>query len=75
MTSKMLLAVVSALAITSEDAKRNCKEIPEINSYYFWSNQRGGKAMIINEAGDRLIASSAVKYEDHIKAFISGKRN
>lgn len=54
---------------------RRIAEIPEINAFYFWSNQRGGKAMIINEDGERLIASSAVKYEDHVKAFMSGKRN
>lgn len=75
MTNKILLTVVSALGITSVDAKTNCREIPEINAFYFWSNQRGGKAMIINEDGERLIASSVVKYEDHIKAFMSGKRN
>lgn len=75
MTNKILLTVISALGITSEDAKRNCREIPEIDAFYFWNNQRGGKAMIINEQGERLIASSAVKYEDHIKAFVSGKRN
>lgn len=75
MTNKILLTVVSALGITSEDAKTNCREIPEIKAFYFWSNQRGGKAMIINDDGERLIASSAVRYEDHVKAFVSGKRN
>ncbi len=75
MTNKLLLTVTSALGVTSEDAKRNCKEIPEINAFYFWSNQRGGKAMIINENGERLIASSAIRYDDHVKAFVSGKRN
>ena len=35
MTNKILLTVVSALGITSEDAKTNCREIPEINAFYF----------------------------------------
>jgi len=75
MTDKIILTAISILDITVEDAKTNCREIPEIKAFYFWSNQRGGKAIIINEAGERLIASSAIKYEDHLKAFVSGKRN
>ena len=75
MTNEILTVVTSVLGITEEEAKVNCKEIPELDAWYFWSSGRGGRAMIINGSAERLIATSAVKYEDHIKAFASGRRN
>lgn len=75
MTESMLSAVVCALELTPEEARTNCKELPQLHAFYFWSSRRGGKAMIIREDGARLIATSAVRLEDHMQAFAAGKRN
>ena len=57
------------------EVKENCKEIPEINGFYFWQNTRGGISVLINNQGERLRATSGVSLDRHIKAFQSGKRN
>lgn len=63
------------LNITLDETKKNCKEIPEINAYYFWNPTRGGISIIINEVGEKLGATSGVSYERHLQAFRDGKRN
>lgn len=74
--NKNILNVVSELLnITSDEAEKNYKEIPEINAYYFWNPVRGGNSIIINESGEKLGATSRVSYERHLRAFKEGKRN
>ena len=75
MSDTIFEIAATALNITPEEARRNHKPLSEINAYYVWNPSRGGRTMIINEAGERLIASSAVKFEDHLKTFLSGRRN
>lgn len=75
MTEQILELAASALNISKEEALANHKELPEIQAYYFWNASRGGRSMIINDAGEKLIAASAVRFEDHVKTFLSGRRN
>ncbi len=63
------------LNIALDETEKNCKEIPEINAYYFWNPTRGGISIIINELGEKLGATSGVSYEKHLQAFRDGKRN
>ena len=75
MTEQILELAASALNISIEEALTNHKKLPEIQAYYVWNASRGGRSMIINDAGEKLIAASAVRLEDHVKAFLSGRRN
>lgn len=75
MNDEMILIAIAALDIEREDAISNCKELPEINAFYFWSKSRGGKAVIIDENGEKLVATSIVSLEQHIQAFRNGRRN
>jgi hypothetical protein len=51
------------------------KELPEIDGWYFWNPIRGGKSMIINRNGEKLVANSSVSFDRHLSDFISGRRN
>lgn len=75
MNQNLVEAVKGILGLSDAEIEKNCKELPEIHAFYFWSSGRGGNAVIINEAGERLIAGSAVRFEDHVKAFKAGRRN
>ena len=74
--NKNTIEIISQiLQISHEDVRKNSKYLPEIPAYYCWNPIRGGNALVINEQGEKLIATSAVDSESHIKAFIEGKRN
>lgn len=75
MDKKIVESVKSVLGLSDSDLEKNCKEVPEINAFYFWSSNRGGNAVIINQEGERLIANSALRFEGHVNAFKAGKRN
>ena len=64
-----------ALSDTAEEMEKNCKEVPELNGYYFWQKQRGGKSVLFNGDGERLRATSSVSFERHLDAFKQGRRN
>lgn len=75
MKKSIVASVQEVLGLTDVEIENNFKELHEINACYFWSSKRGGNAVIINENGERLVASSAVRFEDHVNAFKAGKRN
>ena len=75
MNKHIVESIKGVLGLSDAEVEKNCKELPEINAFYFWSSSRGGNAVIINEDGERLIANSAVRFEDHVKAFKAGRRN
>lgn len=64
-----------ALNITLDEAQRFSREIPDANAVYVWNPSRDGLAVIVAHDGSKLIASSAVKYEDHLETFLNGTRN
>ena len=64
-----------AMHVTTEEAKLHWRPVPECNAYYLWNPARGGIAVIINEQGEKLAATSSVTFERHLKAFLEGKRN
>ncbi|MDY4488149.1 MAG: hypothetical protein SPE18_08885 [Candidatus Limivicinus sp.] len=75
MEKNIIESVKEVLGLSNDEIEKNVKELPEINAFYFWSSERGGNAIIINAEGERLIAGSAVRLEDHVKAFEAGRRN
>lgn len=75
MKKSIAASVQEVLGLTDAEMENNFRELPEINACYFWSSKRGGNAIIINEDGERLVAGSAVRFEDHVNAFKAGKRN
>ena len=72
---KVVKIVSNELNLTEEDVQKYCKEVPEIDGYYFWNPTRGGLSVIINHQGERLCATSSISFKEHLKAFIDGKRN
>lgn len=75
MNNEMIEIVRKTLQITDEEIMKNHKEVPEIKAHYFWDSKRGGKCMIINEAGEKLAAGSAISFQKLVDAFVSGRRN
>ncbi len=75
MEKNMAECIKCVLGLSDAELAENSMILPEIDAVYCWSSGRAGKAMIINAAGERLIATSAVRFEDHVKAFKAGRRN
>ena len=71
----MISTVMELLNLSREETEKNYKVLSEINAFYFWNNLRGGRSIIIKENGEKLVASSIVSFEEHLYAFIDGKRN
>lgn len=71
----MIKLAAETLKMSEEEVLLNCKEIPEANAAYFWQARRGGIAVIVGADGGKLAAGSALRYEDHLKAYLNGKRN
>ena len=75
MDKTILELAAKTLHIPTEDAEKNCKQVPEAGAWYFWNPVRGGGAVIIDAEGKKLGATSSVSYERHVKAFLDGRRN
>lgn len=63
------------LGIGADEVKAHCKPMPEIGGYYVWNPARGGRAMLLSEGGDRLVATSAVSFSRHLADYRAGRRN
>lgn len=48
--------------------------ILEYRAWYFWSAGRGSGAVIVGEDLSVLFAVSAINYDDHVAAFVAGRR-
>lgn len=74
---KQQLAEIAArvMKVPVEDALKHCKEIQGHGAFYFWNPARGGIAVIVNEQGEKLGATSSVSFEKHLNAFLDGQRN
>lgn len=51
------------------------KTVPENNRFYFWQSGRGGSSLLVSGEGKIPAATSAVCFNKHLEAFLSGKRN
>ena len=75
MNNNLIKIAAEAMKISEEKAVENYKQIENSNAYYFWNPVRGGIAVIVNEDGEKLSATSAISFQKHWDAFQSGKRN
>ena len=75
MDKNIIETAASVIQLSYEETEAHCKEVPEIEGWYFWNPIRGGISVLINAEGEKLAASSAVSFEKHLKAFLDGKRN
>ena len=75
MNSEILKMVSDLLNVPIDEVELHSKQVSEANATYFWSPKRGGNAVIVSSTGERLAATSAVSFEQHVKAFLAGKRN
>ena len=75
MENKIVKIASYVLELSEEEVQKHCKEVPEIDGYYFWNPVRGGNSIIINKDGEKLGATSSVNFEEHLKTFKEGKRD
>ena len=52
--NKIIEDVAKILNMSIEEVKQHCKEVPEINGYYFWQPVRGGISVIVNKDEEQL---------------------
>lgn len=64
-----------AIKVSLEEAESHCKEINDIDAYYFWNPARGGLSVIVNSNGEKLAATSSVNFDRHLEEFKKGRRN
>ena len=74
MRQELFEIAAKAMHVTVSEAQLHWKAIPEYDAYYLW-NPVGGIAVIINNKGEKLAATSSVTFERHLKAFLDGRRN
>lgn len=75
MDKAILSIAAQVLKVSPEEAEQHYKYVPEIEGYYFWNPVRGGIALLINSKGEKLGATSSVRFEKHLQAFLDGRRN
>lgn len=75
MDDKLVKIAAQALGMSEEAVVEHGKEVPEIDGWYFWSPTRGGKAVLVNKAGERLVAPSSISFKQHLAEFKKGRRN
>lgn len=63
------------LSVATEEAAQKSKDVPETAAVYFWTEGRGGGAVLVGKDGSALFATSSVSYDDHLSAFLAGKRS
>ncbi|SCW51001.1 hypothetical protein SAMN02910400_01064 [Lachnospiraceae bacterium C10] len=75
MNKQILKIAAETMKVPIEVAENNYKELPERNAFYFWNPVRGGIAVIVGANGEKLGASSGISFDQHLQAFVDGKRN
>ena len=75
MDEKILEIAENTIKLPREELLTHYKELPEIDGYYFWDPKRGGFSVIVGKDGSKLGATSAVSFQKHLEAYISGRRN
>lgn len=69
-----LARAAAMLGVSSESVRE--RDLPEDGATYFWTDQRGGSALILSRYNATfLFASSAVDPETHLEAFKCGQRS
>ena len=74
-STEMASLAVEKIGITSEAAMGTGKKLPGTNAFYFSNPVRGGSAIIIDDDGSYLYATSLSSAKEHIQAFLDGKRS
>lgn len=75
MNSEVLKMVSDVLGVDEMVLEDNSKMLDEINAMYYWNPVRGGLAIIVDNNGEKLVATSSVSFEKHYNDFCAGKRN
>lgn len=75
MEERVLEIAEKTIKLSRDELLTHSKDIPEIDGYYFWDPKRGGLAVIVGKDGSKLGATSAISFQKHLEAYISGRRN
>jgi len=57
-----------------EVALANCREIPEVNAFFYWQPVRGGSRIFVARDGTVMWAISSLSMEEMTALFASGRR-
>lgn len=75
MIEEIIETAASVMRVSVSDARDHYKKIDGLDAYYFWNPIRGGIAVIIDDKGEKLAATSSISFNKHLQAFLDGKRN
>lgn len=76
MSKDEIMNLVSEIIQVDKDSLAEySKELEEIGATYYWNPERGGLSIIINDSGEKLVATSAVNFDMHYRDFCNGRRN
>lgn len=75
MNKQIMKIAAETMKVPIEVAEDNFKELPEQDAFYFWNPVRGGIAVIVGNDGEKLGASSGVSFDQHLQAYVDGRRN
>ena len=67
--------MIEFLGIDEKTLEKNIKRLPKICAWYARNPNENGFSIIINRWGEKLIATSDMKFEELLKRFNSGERN
>lgn len=67
-------ASAKIIGISIEEAIAYNKVLDNINSIYVWNPIRGGASVIMENESSFLYANSSINFDEHLRAFLSGKR-
>lgn len=76
MDERLLQIAAEAIRIPAEEAAKYWKTVPGHDElYYAYNPVRGGLAVILNQDGEKLVATSGVSLQKHLDTFLCGRRN
>lgn len=75
MNEKIIELAAKVLGVDLDVVRQHNKYVAEIAAWYCWSPERGGKAVIITDTGERLAANSSISFNKHVEEFKNGRRN
>lgn len=75
MDKELYRIAAEALNISLDQAMEHSRALEDYGAIYIWNPARGGLAVIVANDGSKLVANSAVNFDDHLQTFIDGRRN
>lgn len=75
MNDTLVTMAAEVLDMSEGEVREHTKEVPEVDGFFVWNPARGGRSMVVNRQGERLVAKGFVSFEQHVQDFLAGRRN